>query len=426
MPTPAGGLPGDAAESAEVFGAPAPAQAEAAQHGWRVFAILALLMGFASVSTDLYLPAMPTMAHELKAKRGLVEWTISGYLVGFSLGQLLWGPIGDRLGRRIPVAIGLLLFIAGSAGCALAQNVEAMIGWRVLQAAGACASVVLGRAMVRDLFEGDRAAQMMSSLMTVMMIAPLMGPVLGGQILILAGWRAIFWVLVGVGALTLLLLATLPETLAPHRRNTEPFSRSLQLYAQLLKHRSLLGYGAAGGFFYAGLFAYIAGTPFAYIDYHHLPAQHYGLVFAIGILGITATHFANARLVGRLGSLFLLQRGAQVAACAGIAVAIAAKTGWGGLPGLVVCLFFFTAMTGFIVANSIAGALTYFPRHSGAVSALVGAMQYGSGILGSALVGALNDGTPFAMGAIIGIAGIGCAFCAGRVRISPEEMSARD
>jgi DHA1 family bicyclomycin/chloramphenicol resistance-like MFS transporter len=127
---------------------------EPARYGWHVLAILSVLMGFASISTDLYLPAMPAMSQALGADAGTVEWTISGYLVGFSLGQLLWGPVGDRYGRRLPVAIGLLLFVIGSAGCALAGSAWAMIGWRVVQAVGACAGVVLARAMVRDLYEG--------------------------------------------------------------------------------------------------------------------------------------------------------------------------------------------------------------------------------------------------------------------------------
>lgn len=150
--------------------------------GPRVLAILSILMAFASISTDLYLPALPAMGAALHAGAGTVELTISGYLTGFSLGQLVWGPVGDRYGRRLPVAIGLVLFVIGSAGCAVSTSVEMMIGWRVLQAVGACASVVLARAMVRDLHAGHRAAQMMSTLMTVMAIAPLLGPSLGGQI----------------------------------------------------------------------------------------------------------------------------------------------------------------------------------------------------------------------------------------------------
>ena len=157
----------------------------AASPRWHVLAVLSMLMGFASISTDLYLPAMPVMSRSLRAGAGMVELTISGYLVGFSLGQLLWGPISDRYGRRLSVAIGLVLFVIGSAGCALSGSALAMIGWRIVQALGACASVALSRAMVRDLYEGSRAAQMLSTLITVMAIAPLIGPLVGGQIVAL-------------------------------------------------------------------------------------------------------------------------------------------------------------------------------------------------------------------------------------------------
>lgn len=158
----------------------------------RVLAILSALMSFASISTDLYLPALPAMGESLSADAGSVELTISGYLIGFSIGQLFWGPIGDRYGRRLPITLGLLLFIVGSAGCALSTSVPMMIGWRLVQAVGACANVVLSRAMVRDLYVGHQAARMLSVLMTVMAIAPLIGPSLGGLILHVASWHAIF------------------------------------------------------------------------------------------------------------------------------------------------------------------------------------------------------------------------------------------
>ena len=377
------------------------------RHGLRVLAVLSALMGFASISTDFYLPALPSMAAALRAEPGTIELTIAGYLIGFSLGQLLWGPIGDRHGRRRPIAVGLVLFVIGSAGCALAGSAPAIIAWRIVQAVGACAGVVLARAMVRDLYAGSRAAQMLSTLMTVMAIAPLLGPILGGQILAWAGWRAIFWTLVGLGLLTLAALSLLPETLPPERRRLEPMGQALVRYVQLLRERRVLGYALTGGFFYAGIFAYVAGTPFAYIGYHHVPPQLYGVLFGIGIVGIMATNLLNARLVLRFGGDRLLAWGTSLAACAGIVLAVTTWTGWGGLAGLAVPLFLFISAAGFVVANSIAGALSGFPDRAGAVSALVGAIQYGSGIFGSALVGLFADGTPWPMGWVIAASALG-------------------
>lgn len=374
---------------------------------WRILVILSALMAFASISTDLYLPAMPAMALALHAEPGAVELTVSGYLIGFSIGQLAWGPIGDRYGRRRSVAAGLLLFILGSAGCAVSGSVAAMIGWRMVQAVGACASVALSRAMVRDLYEGRRAAQMMSTLITVMAIAPLLGPLLGGQIVVLAGWRAIFWTLVGIGAATLAALAALPETLPAHRRNAEPLGRALTHYAELLRQPRLLGYAGVGGFFYAGAFAYIAGTPAAYITYYGVPERAYGLLFALGIVGIMLANTANARLLGRHRPDRILAAGVAAVTVSGIVAAVAALTGIGGLWGLVAPLLVFMSGSGFIVANSITGALADFPQRAGAVSALIGAIQYGSGIAGSGLVGAFADGTPEPMGWVIAVCGLG-------------------
>ncbi|WP_322041975.1 multidrug effflux MFS transporter [Paraburkholderia sp. J67] len=378
----------------------------AQRHDFRILAVLSMLMAFASISTDLYLPALPTMTRALHASSGTMELTISAYLVGFSLGQLAWGPIGDRFGRRMPIAIGLVLFIIGSAGCALADSPTVMIGWRVVQAAGACASVVLARAMVRDLYSGHRAAQMMSTLMTVMAVAPLVGPSVGGLILHFATWRAIFWTLVGVGVLTLAALGTLPETLPYTRRNHEPLARAFASYTGLLRIRRLLGYAGASGFFYGAVYAYIAGTPFAYITYHHLSPQLYGVQFGAGIVGIMVANQLNARFVVLFGGDRLIRWGTIGVALSGLVLAIDARTDWGGIVGLFVPLFVLVSAAGFIVANSIAGALGCKPERAGAVSALIGSIQYGTGILGSALVGVLADGTPWPMGYVIALLGV--------------------
>lgn len=376
--------------------------------GWYVLGVLSLLMGFASISTDLYLPAMPVMGQSLGAKTGMIEWTISGYLIGFSFGQLFWGPLSDRYGRRLAVASGLILFVFGSAGCALANNIAALIGWRIVQALGACASVALARAMVRDMYQGTMAARMLSTLITVMAIMPLVGPLVGGQIMVISGWRAIFWLLVVLGLVTLVALYTIPETLPVVNRNQEPLSRALFSYLELLKNRRLLGYLGAGGFLYAGMFAYVAGTPFVYISYYHFPAQRYGLLFSLGIIGIMLANILNRWLVVRFGYDRILLSGTIAAMVTGIWTGIAAHGNLGELWGLVVPLFLFVSTTGFIVANSITGALADFPQQAGAVSALTGAVQYGSGIFGSGLVGLWADGTPWPLGLIVAASGVGC------------------
>lgn len=379
---------------------------------WHVLAILSALMGFASISTDFYLPAMPEMANQLDADAGSVEFTISGFLIGFSLGQLFWGALSDKYGRKIPVAIGLVLFVIGSIGCAISTSVEEIILWRILQALGACAGVVLSRAIVRDLYQGPRAAQMLSTLIAVMAIAPLLGPILGGHIAAFAGWRAIFWTLVVLGLLALAGLFTLPETLPIERRRKDPLMSAFRRYADLLTHKKIIGYAGAGAFFYSGMYAYIAGTPFAFITYHKVPAEYYGLLFGAGIIGIVITNLINARLVHRFGMNRILAAGTLLAMISGIVLAINSYFDLGGLWGLFLPLLAFVSVTGFVVANSITGAMADYPDQAGSVSALVGAIQYGSGIAGSGLVGALADGTPWPMGWVIAVMGVGSALCA--------------
>jgi DHA1 family bicyclomycin/chloramphenicol resistance-like MFS transporter len=388
----------------------------------RTLIVLSALMAFASISTDLYLPAMPALAAAFKADPADVQLTLSSFLTGFSLGQLVWGPIGDRYGRRLPIAAGLLLFMAGSAGCAVSETVWQMMGWRVLQAIGACAGPVLARAMVRDLYARERSAQMLSTLMTIMAVAPLLGPVLGGQILLFTSWRGIFWTLVGIGVLALAGLLTLPETLTREKRHSQSLAAALLGYLALARSPRFLGYALAGGFFYGGLFAQVAGTPFAYIDYYHVTPQAYGLLFGLNVGGLMAMNMVNTRLVMRLGSDRLFGLGSAVAALSGVVLALDARFGWGGLMGLVLPLLVYVSMAGFVVANAVAGALAAYPHKAGAASALVGATQSGTGVLSAAMIGWFSDGTPGPMGWVIGLGGIGTfviALLLSRTRRSP-------
>jgi DHA1 family bicyclomycin/chloramphenicol resistance-like MFS transporter len=269
--------------------------------------------------------------------------------------------------------------------------------------------VVLARAMVRDLYTGPRAAQMLSSLIVVMAIAPLVGPIVGAEVLRFASWPWIFWLLVAFGAAALLALLTLPETLPPERRRRDRLSNSLRSYWRLMGDVRVMGFALAGSALYFGVFAYVAGSAFVYIDFYHLSPQTYALVFGSGILGIMATNLINARQVIRWGVVTPLRLGATLAALAGLGSAFAAFTGFGGLAGIVAPLFLFIAMNGLVIANSIGGAMANYPRRAGTVSALVGALQYGAGIAGSGLLGAFADGTPRPLGAVIALAGLGAA-----------------
>ena len=347
-----------------------------------LLSVLAVLLGFASISTDLYLPALPAMGAAMGADQGTLELTISGYLLGFSVGQLFWGPLSDRFGRRVPLLAGLLLFVAGSAGCALAGDPWTMVGWRLVQAVGASAGVVLARAMVRDLYDRDQSARVLSTLMTVMAVAPLLGPTIGGQILVLSSWQAIFWTLVAIGCLTIIAVFTLPESLAPIARHRGTAWEAVAGYLPLLQNRHYLGYVGVGAFFYAGIFAYVAGTPSAYITYYGLAPQLYGVLFAASTIGLMVANVVNARLVTRLGSDRMLLVGTCGAMIFGLVTALVSGTGLGGLFGLAGVLVLFISMNGLILANSIAGALSSTSAGTGTASALAGFAQYGGGAMG--------------------------------------------
>lgn len=376
----------------------------------RVFlSILALLLAFASISTDLYLAVMPRMGEELSADSGMMEWTVSAYLLGFSLGQLFWGALSDRLGRKMPLAAGLLLFVVASAGCAFSESVGSLIVWRVLQALGASASVVLARAMIRDYYDRTEAAKVLATLTAIMAIAPLIGPTLGTQIANLTSWRGIFGFLVLIGMITLAALpAYVPETLSPSRRMRVSARQTLMQYARLLRNRKLSAYALALGLLSAGMFAYVAGSPFVYMTYYGLPSGAYGLLFAAGAAGIMGMNMLNARLVGRYGADRMLRIGSFAAALLGVMAAFTGLAEIGGLPLTAFVLFLFASTNGLIAANAISSALSSVKEYVGSASALLGFAQYGGGMIGSALLGVFSNGTPAPLGILVFFSGFGC------------------
>jgi DHA1 family bicyclomycin/chloramphenicol resistance-like MFS transporter len=306
--------------------------------------VLGAIMAFTSISTDMYLPAMPKLAVDFGASPADVQMTVSAFLIAFSLGRLLWGPIGDRYGRRVPIAAGVVLFIIGSVGCALSTSVGQMLAWRVVQSLGACAGSVLARAMMSDLYTRERLSRGLSTLMLVSAIAPLVGPILGGQILAYLSWQAIFWVIAVFGGASLIGILSLPETYPQSQRIKEPFAVTVASYGQLLLKRRLMAFAISGGFFYAGTYAYIAATPFAYIEFHHVPSQAYGLLFGVNIVGMMAVNMVGRRLVMRVGTERMLMFGGAVATLAGLSLAFTAGTGMGGvlglaLPSLLMCRY---------------------------------------------------------------------------------------
>ncbi|MBJ9831083.1 multidrug effflux MFS transporter [Citrobacter freundii] len=385
----------------------------ASQTGLTFILILSGLMAFTSLSTDIYLPAMPTMAEDL---HGNVELTITGFLIGFTIAQLIWGPISDHMGRRKPLFIGMVLFIIGSAGCALSTSITQIVFWRVFQALGACTGPMLARAMIRDLFARTRAAQMLSTLVLVMAIAPIAGPLIGGQIIRLSTWHSIFWLLVVIGALMFISLNWLPETLPEDKRVKASLAGAFRNYRSLLTNGRFMRYTLSLTFYYVGAYAFITGSPFVYISYYHVDPQHYGWLFALNIIGVMAMSVVNRRLVQRHALEQLLKYATMVAALAAVALALLVKLESGGIVAIIVSIFLLFSMNGIIAATSTAAALDAVPNIAGSASALIGALQYGSGIISSLLLAAFSDGTPWTMAWIIALFTLLSAVLAFRVK----------
>lgn len=356
--------------------------------------ILGALMAFTSLFTDIYLPAMPTMARELQ---GNVELTITGFLIGFAIAQLFWGPISDSIGRKKPLYIGMVLFIIGSAGCAMSQSIDQIVFWRVFQAFGACVGPMLSRAMIRDLYSRTRAAQMLSTLVIIMAIAPIAGPVLGGQIIKFSTWHSIFWLLVAIGGLMFFSLRWLPETLPEERRAPSSITSAFGNYFRLIKDFTFMRYTLCVTFYYVSAYAFITGSPFVYIDYFHIDSQYYGWLFAVNIVGVMAMSFVNRIVVRHYPMDKLLKITSIIATLATLTLALAVKMEIGGVLLIIVSVFIFFSMNGIIAATSTAAALDEVPEIAGSASALIGSLQYGSGIISSLLLTIFRDGTPWTM-----------------------------
>lgn len=370
---------------------------------------LALMMTFPPLATDMFLPALTTIGHEFHSTQEQVDWTLSIFLFGFALGQIFWGAISDRAGRRLPIIAGILLYLIGCTGCSLSPSIASLTLWRLVQALGACAGPVLARAMVRDCFKQNEAARVLSIMALLMSAAPLLAPSLGGYTLLFSDWRMIFLIQGGFGAIALLTILVMPETLPRHLRLRTSLITLATNYVILLRHRDFLGYALCSSLMMAGLFAYIAGTPFIYIEIFHVRPEHYGFLFGVNIIGMMIGNAVNVRIVGRFGSALMLRAGCIIAGLVGVLLLFFASTGLGGLASIVMVLFFLLSIGGLISANSMSLGMSHFPRIAGSASALMGTLQFGSGAISAWAVGYFANGTALPMAAIICTVGCGAA-----------------
>ena len=373
---------------------------------FRTILILGALSAFGPLAIDFYLPGFPAMAQAFATDEKHIQLTLAVYFLGLSIGQLVYGPIADRFGRRLPLLVGVGLFTAASFACAFAPSLEWLIGARFVQALGGCAGMVLSRAIVSDKCDAVGSAKVFSQLMLVMGLAPILAPMLGGLLVNVYGWQSIFIALTGFSALAALAVALgLPESL-PANVPRQPLSGALRQYGRLLKDREFLGHALTGGIAMAGMFAYIAGSPFVFIKLYGVPAEHYGWLFGSNAAGFILVAQVNARLLAKRQPAFLLARTVWIYLAAGVALLGISALHTEQLWPLLIPLFICIASLGCIIPNASACAMNGQGARAGSASAMLGFLQFSVAAGAASLVGVLHDGTAMPMAMVITLCGV--------------------
>ncbi len=398
--------------------------------GDRMLLILTLgaLTALGPMSIDLYLPALPTIARDMGEPLSQIQYTLSAYTIGFALGQLIYGPLSDRFGRRKIMLPGLIAFIITSFLAAFTETSLQLIVIRILQAIASAAVMVTIPAMIRDLFPSQQVAKVLSSILLVMTVAPLIAPMLGGQMLKYWEWPSLFIFLgiFGCGSLVLALLRV-RETLKPENRLQIPMSKLAKTYGSVISNREAMGCMLCHAFFFGGMFAFVAGSPFVYIELFGIPVEEYGLLFAANILALGAANMMNIRLIGQLELFSILRAGSLLACTASLILLFNVWQGIGGLLGVMLPVIVYVACIGFTGPNSNALALAHFPKSAGTANALGGTLRFGIGGITTALVGYFHDGTAWPMAVIMagcGILSVGALMLTKRRGLPEEELSA--
>jgi DHA1 family bicyclomycin/chloramphenicol resistance-like MFS transporter len=378
----------------------------------RLAVILGALTAIGPLAIDMYLPALPGIARELGVPIAAVQKSLPSYFIGISFGQILYGPLSDRVGRKPALYLGLAIFVSASLGCAFTTSVTQLVVFRFLQALGGCAPLVVPRAVVRDYFDGRESVRMLSMLILVMMLGPILAPFIGGQLLIRFGWRSMFFVLGGYGLILLVLAAwLLPESLPLEKRRREPAAVIAATYLRILRDREYLGWVLSGGFVFAGLLAYISSSPFVYIELFKVPPEWFGLYFGANAIGLMIASQVNRYLAGRVPPEAIVRVVLPIAVAAGAALFVDAYTGFGGFAGILVPLFCFVICHGFVGPNTTALAMSPYGAMAGSASALMGTLQFVLGAASGNLVSAFGNRSAVPFAAVVAGCGI-CAFAA--------------
>ncbi|SED35693.1 MFS transporter, DHA1 family, bicyclomycin/chloramphenicol resistance protein [Streptomyces sp. 3213] len=372
--------------------------------GLLVVLVLGGLTATPPLSMDMYLPALPAVTRALHAPAATVQLTLTACLAGMALGQLVVGPMSDRWGRRRPLLTGLAVYVVATALCAVAPNVEFLVAFRLLQGLAGAAGIVIARAVVRDLYDGVAMARFFSTLMLVSGVAPIVAPLVGGQILRVTDWRGVFVILTFVGAaLAVLVWTRLPETLAPADRHVGGTGEALRSMRRLLADLPFTGYMLTGGFAFAALFAYISASPFVVQEIYGASPQTFSLLFGVNSVGLVAVGQINGKLlVGRVSMDKVLGAGLAVVVLAATALLLMATGVFGkaGLLPVATALFVLMSAMGVTLPNAQTLALMRTKHSAGSASALLGTSSFLIGAVASPLVGIAGEHTAVPMAVV--------------------------
>jgi MFS transporter, DHA1 family, multidrug resistance protein len=364
---------------------------------------LGLLSAIGPFAIDMYLPALPDIGRNLHADTGAVQMSLTVFFIALSLGQSVYGPLSDMIGRKVPLYLGLALFSISSIGCALAPSIGALIAFRFLQGLGACAGMVIPRAIVRDLHTGVDATRLMSLLMLVFSISPILAPLTGSFVIQLGGWRAVFWVVLVAAVVGWAILGTLTETRQPAERASSSVRGAVAAYGLLLRDRHFLGLAFIGAFGISSFFVYLSNSPFVLIEHYHLSPRLYSLCFSVN----AASFFAVAQFTGWLASRFGLRRlvrGAVIVyATVMLALLALFASGVDSLYVMAAFLFVGYGCLGLVIPTTAVLALEEHGEIAGTASALMGTIQFVTGAVLMVFVGSFLNGTALPM--VAGIAG---------------------
>jgi DHA1 family bicyclomycin/chloramphenicol resistance-like MFS transporter len=388
---------------------PAPSDSFSPARRFELIALFGLLTVFTPIAIDMYLPALPTIAGEFAASIGAIEHSLAAYFLGITVGQAIVGPLSDRFGRKRPLFAGLALYILGSVACAISQDPLALDAARFAQALGGCGGTVLARACVRDLFPPGEAARIFAQMLLVLSVSPLFAPLLGGWLLLVTGWRSLFWIQAGVALVTLgLTVWRLPESHGGSTRTLHPFAVARD-YLLIARDRGFIAYVLSLTLSGGGLYVFLTGFPHVVIDIFRIPAQFFGFLFMLNGIGLIVASQGAVRLLHHRPAKTLLRLAlAAQSGCAVMAV-LFAVTGWGGIYGLEPWLFTYCALTGAVNPTAAGLALAGFGHAAGMASALMGLFMYCGGTLASLLMGAFAPTSPVPMAALMclfGVAGL--------------------